>query len=145
MKQQSSLVIWIVPMALGLTGGLLQHCSRFLESLPHCSLQISKTVEAFFLCGSSSAKPARAGPCCCWVPSGICCWKQTGKGEMFVCIELCRRLLGPRWWVFWTEGMNETAVVPLCLLQQNFVSGFIVICCFLHGRLKKGAEWMGYP
>ena len=47
MKQQSGLVISIVMMALGLTGGLLQHCSRFLERLPHCSLQISKMVEAF--------------------------------------------------------------------------------------------------
>lgn len=99
--------------------------------------RFQRWLKRFFLYGASSAKPARAGPCCCWVLGGACCWKQTGKGEMWVCVELCRRLLGLRWWVFWTGGMTETAVVLLCLLQRDFVSGVIVFCCSPHNRLKK--------
>lgn len=39
--------------------------------------------------------------------------------------------------------MTETAVVPLCLLRLDFVTGFVVICCFLHNRLKKWSRMNG--
>lgn len=47
------------------------------------------------------------------------------------------RVLGSRQWVFSTGGITKTAVVLLCLHQQDFVRGIVIIFCFPLKRLGK--------
>lgn len=124
-------------MALGLTGGLLHHCSCFLESLPHASLQVSKMIQSAFLTWYQAVpnllELVLAAAVFLVEPAA---GTELKREEMSVCVELFRRLFRIEMVSFLNRG-SEIAVVPLCLLRQDFGTGFIVICCFLHNRLKK--------